>query len=164
LKRPDAGENMKRFFALGLVIFPFLAMGFSCVGGSPGKGLGMRDGYYTAETRGFDSYGWKEVVSIYVNSNKIVTVEYKAENVSGFIKSWDMDYMRGMNVVSGTYPNKYSRIYAAGLLETQNPAKVDAVTGATESFLIFRLLAEAAIARARAGDKEVALVDIPGTS
>ena len=155
---------MKRFFALGFVVFSLLTAGSSCARGSSERGLGMRDGYYTAETRGFDLYGWKEIVSIYVNNNKIVTVEYKAENASGFIKSWDMDYMRTMNAASGTYPNKYSRIYAADLLETQNPAKVDALTGATESFFVFRLLAEAAIARARAGDKEVALVDIPGTS
>lgn len=123
--------------------------------------LGMQDGYYTAETASFDKDGWKEYIAIYVNDNKIITVEYNAKNSSGFIKSWDMQYMRNMNEASGTYPNKYARAYAVALLNRQNPAKVDAITGATHSGVKFQLLAEAAIAQAKAGDKKVAFVELP---
>jgi major membrane immunogen (membrane-anchored lipoprotein) len=114
-----------------------------------------------AEAKEFDSYGWKEYVSIFINNNEIVTVEYNAKNTAGFIKSWDMDYMRTMNSVSGTYPNEYTRIYAGALLESQDPDRVDAISGATNSYRSFILLAQAAIVQARAGDKSVSFIDIP---
>jgi major membrane immunogen (membrane-anchored lipoprotein) len=124
------------------------------------RSSGLADGYYTAEVASFDAYGWKEFVSIYVNNNKIATVEYNAKNESGFIKSWDMDYMRVMNAADGTYPNKYTRAYSVSLLNRQDPHRIDALAGATYSYITFRLLAAAAIAQARAGDKNVALVDL----
>jgi major membrane immunogen (membrane-anchored lipoprotein) len=131
--------------------------------GCPQDSSRLSDGYYTAESASFDAHGWKEYLSIYVNNNRIVTVEYNAKNASGFIKSWDMEYMRRMNAADGTYPNRYTRAYSVSLLNRQDPARVEAVTGATESYLTFRLLAEAAIARARAGDKRVAFVESSGT-
>lgn len=121
----------------------------------------MQDGYYTAEAASFDSHGWKEFITIYVSDNKIVTVEYNAYNASGFIKSWDMNYMRDMNMSSGTYPNEYARAYAVSLLNWQIPADVDAISGATSSYKLFQRLSEAAIEQARAGDKQVALVELP---
>lgn len=121
----------------------------------------MHDGYYSAEAASFDSYGWKEYITIYVRDNTIVTVEYNARNASGFIKSWDMDYMREMAAISGTYPNEYVRAYAVSLLNWQNPVDVDAISGATHSYNSFQLLANAAIAQANAGDKQVVPVEIP---
>jgi major membrane immunogen (membrane-anchored lipoprotein) len=121
----------------------------------------MADGYYTAAAASFDKHGWKEFVSIFVNNNRIVTVEYNARNESGFIKSWDIIYTRTMNAVNGIYPNKYTRIYASALLNRQDPGRIDALTGATDSWKIFQILAAAAIDHARAGDKKVAQVEIP---
>lgn len=124
----------------------------------------MQDGYYSAEMASYDAYGWKEFITIYVSDNNIVTVEYNAKNSSGFIKSWDMNYMRTMAAECGTYPNEYTRAYAVSLINWQDTAEVDAVSGATHSHITFRLLAEAAIAQAKAGDKQVALVEQPGNS
>ncbi|MDL2259066.1 FMN-binding protein [Eubacteriales bacterium OttesenSCG-928-K08] len=121
----------------------------------------MQDGYYTAIAEFFDDFGWKEYVTIYVSDNRIITVEYNASNSSGFIKSWDMDYMRTMNAKDGTYPNKYTREYADALLNEQDPYMVDAITGATHSYTSFQMLAEAAITKAQNGDKTVAYVNIP---
>jgi major membrane immunogen (membrane-anchored lipoprotein) len=118
------------------------------------------DGYYMAEAENFDERGWKEYVSIFVNNNKIVTVEYNAKNAAGFIKSWDMNYMRAMNRVSRTYPNEYTRYYANSLLRTQNSDKVDALSGASNSYQTFRLLAGAALTRAKTGEKSVYLVHV----
>lgn len=120
----------------------------------------MKDGYYTAEAAAFDSYGWKEYITIYVSDGQIITVEYDAFNASGFVKSWDIDYMRTMKMESGTYPNEFTRTYAISLLNWQNPAEVDTISGATHSHTKFQMLAEAAMAKARAGDKEVALVEL----
>lgn len=123
----------------------------------------MQDGYYTAEANSFNSDGWKEFITIYVSDNKIVTVEYNAKNASGFIMSWDVDYMREMKEQFGTYPNKYSRWYAAELLNKQNTSGVRAITGAGQTHISFKLLAEAAIAQAKAGDKKIAFVDLPNS-
>jgi major membrane immunogen (membrane-anchored lipoprotein) len=120
----------------------------------------LRDGYYTAETASFDSFGWKEFVTICVSNGKIITVEYNAKNHSGFIKSWDMDYMRRMGAVEGTYPNEYTRIYASELLARQTPDTIDAISGATESYAVFKLLAAAVIEKAKTGNTQVASVEI----
>ena len=118
------------------------------------------DGYYTAEAKYFDKYGWKEFVTIFVSGGKITTVEYNAKNPSGFIKSWDMDLMRLMNATNGIYPNAYTRIYAAELLAKQNPEKIDVISGATHSYHTFNQLAAAVIKKIQEGDTSVAFVDV----
>jgi major membrane immunogen (membrane-anchored lipoprotein) len=120
---------------------------------------GLKDGYYTAQEAAPER-GWTEFITICVNNDKIVTVEYQAKTASGFIKSWDMDYMRTMNAVDGTYPNEYVRIYSQEFLEAQS-ADIDAVSGATHSYNSFKLLAAAVIAKAKAGDHTVAIVEVP---
>ncbi|MDR1930419.1 MAG: FMN-binding protein [Treponema sp.] len=165
-RRPAAGVG---FFLCGLLFLAFTPGGCSgaLVSGngalvSTGNLLSNRipDGYYVAEAAFFDSQGWKEYVSLYMVNGRIVTVEYNAKNSSGFIKSWDPDYMRLMNAVSKTYPNQYVRTYATALLDLQDPDKVDALSGATESHRTFTILAKAAIAQAKTGNKRTALVDI----
>jgi major membrane immunogen (membrane-anchored lipoprotein) len=122
--------------------------------------LRLSDGYYSAEADSFDSNGWKEFVTIYINNNRIVTVEYNARNSSGYIKSWDMEYMRTMNAVSGSYPNQYTRYYAVSLLNRQDPSRIDVLAGATHSYHYFRQLAWAALEKARTGDKSAAFVTL----
>lgn len=135
----------------------FLAFFFAACSTQKAK---MQDGYYTAEAAEFDEKGWKEYITIYVSSEKIVTVEYDAKNQSGFVKSWDMEYMRVMDKVSGTYPSQYSRAYVEALVSRQDPQKVDAVAGATTSYHSFVVLAQAAVNQALQGDKNVVLVPI----
>ena len=121
----------------------------------------LSNGYYVAEMKDFDSYGWKEFVSIYVNNGHIITVEYNAKNASGFIKSWDQDYMREMNAVDFTYPNKYTREYAFALLNFQDLSRIDVVSGATHSYQTFILLSHAVIEQAKKGNTQIALVEQP---
>lgn len=129
-----------------------------CVAAS---GATYQEGYYTAQAAALDAHGWKEYVTIYTSGERIVMVEYDARNAGGFIKSWDMDYMRNMNGRCGTYPNEYTRQYAASLLGRQDPQEVDVITGATHSHIYFQMLAEAAIEQAKAGDSAIAYVDLP---
>ena len=120
----------------------------------------LQDGYYTARMDGY-SQGWQEFVTICVRNGEIVTVEYNAQAPSGFIKSWDISYMRTMNPIQGTYPNNYTRRYAASFLESQTPENVDVVSGATTSGENFRLLTAALLEKAKAGDSSVAVVPYP---
>jgi major membrane immunogen (membrane-anchored lipoprotein) len=122
----------------------------------------LSNGYFTAEAAEVDSYGWKEYITVFIDNNRIVTVEYNAKNASGFLKSWDMEYMRQMNAVTKNYPTKYTRYYAQALLDRQDPERIDCLTGATDSFGSFKILARAVIDQARAGDKKVARVEVGG--
>ena len=123
-----------------------------------GKTTGLQDGYYTAQALEF-SHGWKEYITIIVKGGRIVSVEYNAENASGFIKSWDNAYMQTMLGVTGTYPNEYMRYYAGELLEKQGEEEIDALSGATSSYSSFQKLEAAVIEQAKNGDSNIVLVD-----
>jgi len=128
-------------------------------GGCAGQAAGLQDGYYTAEATHFGADGWKEYITIYVSDSKIIAVEYDAYNASGLVRSWDIKNMRAMKAAVGAYPNEYTRLYAQSLVDLQDPAVLDMITGATYSGGLFLLLAEAVIEKAKAGDKHMALVE-----
>ena len=144
---------MKRFFAIFLSLL-LIAPLLSACGGS----AELQDGYYTAQAEAF-SHGWKEYITILVKGGSIVSVEYNAENASGFIKSWDNAYMQTMLHTNGTYPNEYTRYYANQLLEGQGEGGIDAITGATSSHSSFQILAQAVLEQARKGDSSIVFVD-----
>ena len=144
---------MKRIFAMLLsllLIAPLLTAG--------GSQTGLQDGYYTAQASEF-SHGWKEYITILVKGGSIVSVEYNAENPSGFIKSWDNAYMQTMLHAQGTYPNEYTRYYANQLLERQGEGGIDVISGATSSHGSFQILAQAVLEQARKGDSSIVFVD-----
>ncbi|MCI9546788.1 MAG: FMN-binding protein [Lachnospiraceae bacterium] len=124
-----------------------------------GKTANLQDGYYTAQASEFD-FGWKEYITIMVKGGSIVSVEYNAENASGFIKSWDNPYMQNMLHSSGTYPNEYTRYYAGQLLDNQGEKEIDVLTGASSSHSSFQKLAAAVLEQAKKGDSNVVYVDV----
>lgn len=117
----------------------------------------LQDGYYTAQASEF-SHGWKEYITILVKGGSIVSVEYNAENASGFIKSWDNAYMQTMLHAQGTYPNEYTRYYAGQMQESQGESTIDALTGATSSYNTFQKLSSAVLEQARKGDSSIVLI------
>ena len=143
---------MKRILALLLSLLLLVPALTACGGG------GLQDGYYTAQASEF-SHGWKEYITIMVKGGSIVSVEYNAENASGFIKSWDNAYMQTMLHSNGTYPNEYTRYYANQLLEGQGEGSIDALSGASSSHGSFQLLAKAVLEQARLGDSSIVFVD-----
>ena len=149
---------MKNFYILlFFIVILVAASGFNFSADNSANLL--HDGYYTAEMAEYIN-GWKEYLTIYVNHGKIITAEFDGRNSSGFVKSWDMDYMRNMNQLGGTYPNKFMRAYVSELVARQSTEGIDAVSGATDSYHSFKKLADAAMLQARAGNGKVAFVDI----
>lgn len=144
---------MKRILLFFLALLLAAALLTAC-----GGGTGLKDGYYTAQAAEFN-HGWKEYITIMVKGGSIVSVEYNAENPSGFIKSWDNAYMQNMLHSNGTYPNEYTRYYAGQLLSGQGEAPIDAITGATSSYGSFQKLAAAVLEQARKGDSSIVFVD-----
>ncbi len=86
---------MKRMILLSICLLSCL-LSTGC-----GSTYTLKDGYYKAETSEYD-HGWKEFVSVCIMEGRIVSVEYNAKNTAGFIKSWDIAYMRNMNPIAGT--------------------------------------------------------------
>ena len=144
---------MKRIFAMLSALLLTASLLAAC-----GGRAGLQDGYYTAQASEF-SHGWKEYITILVKGGSIVSVEYNAENASGFIKSWDNTYMQTMLHTNGTYPNEYTRYYAGQLLEGQGQGGIDAITGATSSHGTFQQLAQAVLEQARKGDSSIVIVE-----
>ena len=144
---------MRRIFTTLLSLLLAAALLAAC-----GSRSELQDGYYTAQASAF-SHGWKEYVTILVKGGSIISVEYNAENASGFIKSWDNAYMQNMLHSNGTYPNEYTRYYAGQLLSGQGEAPIDAITGATSSYGSFQKLAAAVLEQARKGDSSIVFVD-----
>lgn len=136
-----------------VLIMLFMVMLTAC-----GKKEGLQDGYYTAQASEFN-HGWREFITIMVKGGSIVSVEYNAENESGFIKSWDNAYMQTMLHTNGTYPNEYVRNYASQLLEGQGEKNIDALTGASSSCQSFQKLVVGVLEQARRGDSSILLVD-----
>lgn len=144
---------MKRIFTILLSLLLTAPLLTSC--GGPAA---LQDGYYTAQAAEFN-HGWKEYITILVKGGSVISVEYNAENASGFIKSWDNAYMQAMLHAQGTYPNEYTRYYAGQLLEEQSGDSIDALTGATSSHASFQMLARAVLEQARQGDSSTVVVD-----
>lgn len=143
---------MKRYQIVGVIlVFAFLFVGCDT------KKNKMQDGSYTAQMAEY-SYGWKEYVTITVKNGEIINTEYNAENASGFIKSWDNAYMKNMRLVSDTYPNEYTRIYATQLTGQSKAPKIDVITGATSSGGNFQKLSSAVVEQAIKGDSSIVFV------
>lgn len=142
---------MKRVLSLALICVLIMSL-TAC-----SEKTELQDGYYTAQASEFN-HGWKEYITIMVKGGSIVSVEYNAENASGFIKSWDNAYMNNMKPVSGTYPNEYTRYYAAQLTGQSEAPEIDAITGATSSAVNFQALSKAVVEQAIQGDSSVVFV------
>ncbi|MDR0290608.1 MAG: FMN-binding protein [Treponema sp.] len=151
--------KIKRSILLFFMAFLLFAAG---LGSCSANKTSMHDGYYSAEAAEFDYLGWKEYVTICVSNGQIILVEYNAFNSSGFVKSWDMEYMRTMNAASKSYPNAYTRYYRRRLLSGQGTDNISALSGATHSYHSFIKLADAALEKARDGNTETSLVLLDG--
>ncbi len=146
---------MKKWIMAGIMLVFILGISGCSIYPQP---EGLRDGCYTAQMSE-ESFGWREYVVITVKNGEIVATEFDAENPSGFIKSCDNAYMNEMKAVSGTYPNEYTRYYAAQLTGQKSVPEIEILAGATGSGNNFQRLAEAAVEQALKGDTTVALVE-----
>jgi major membrane immunogen (membrane-anchored lipoprotein) len=155
LPRPFSGPAIPL-----LPLLAFLAL-LLCPACQKEAGTGLYDGYYTAESLDYNNRGWKEFLTIYVSQGRITSAEFNGKNQSGFLRSWDMDYILFMSASHGLKPNKYPRSYVNSLITLQDPDKIQALTGGRRMHATFVTLAQAALEQSRLGAREVAFIDIP---
>lgn len=154
---------MNKKKVLGLALSAVLALGV--LSGCGAKAGAMKDGTYKAEASDFDSKGWKPFVEITVKDNKITATKFDYTNKDGKFKTQDADYNKNMKEKSSaavkTNPQEYAPKLEKALVEKQDPAKVDAVSGATSSSKNFKELATKVVEEgAKKGAKETVKVTI----
>lgn len=116
----------------------------------------LKDGTYTVEMSEESvekNHGWKDVLVVTVKDNKATVKEYDSySSDDGRAKSKDKDYPMTMEQ-NGTTPE----IYFAQLIKSWekangDTAKIDAVTGATETTNDFKSMMTIALEAAKKGD------------
>lgn len=124
-----------------------------------GEEVTLQDGTYRAEVKEADERGWKAFVEATVVDGKITEANYDYVNADGGLKSEDEEYNKMMKDAAGTSPAEYGPALGEALVETQDPSKVDVVSGATHSSEIFTTLATALMENMTTGNTEVAIVE-----
>jgi major membrane immunogen (membrane-anchored lipoprotein) len=106
--------------------------------------LGMNE-TYAAEDQ-LDKYGYKAKIQITFENGRISKVDYDEFDKDGKSKKADEKYAKNMKAKSKVSPAEAITKLVDGLMTKQDPAKVDAVTGATELFTRFVTLAKQVLA------------------
>jgi major membrane immunogen (membrane-anchored lipoprotein) len=119
----------------------------------------LQDGEYSLVEKNIGSTGWKVTMDITVEDGAITTVDYNYLNAEDQLKTADDEYQELMTEKSGTGPQDYIPALNENLVETQDPAEVDIVTGATHSAQTFKLYAAQLVNAAQKGDTEQIVVD-----
>lgn len=108
----------------------------------------LKDGTYKAESEA-DDHGNTASIEIEVKDGKIATVKYDEKSSDGVSKLDNEEYNNSMKSVSGTNPTEAFPALEASLIEKQDVASVDTVTGATSTTESFKTLAEKALSDAK---------------
>lgn len=110
----------------------------------------FKDGIYKAADKDFDDHGWKGMAAVIVKDGKIASAFYDQINKDdGHYKSTDTEYAKNMEAKSKMTPNKAVEALTKSLLEKQDAAQVDAVTGATGTTGNFKTLMGEALSFAK---------------
>lgn len=97
-----------------------------------------KDGTYSAKTEP-DDHGYYGEIELVIEDNKITEVNYDEKDQEGNPKGEDYPYPLGPESEDD---------YEESLLETQDPEKVDVITGATETWERFKESAKEALKKA----------------
>ncbi|MBS4217419.1 FMN-binding protein [Bacillus sp. FJAT-49711] len=119
----------------------------------------LKDGEYSLAEKNIGSTGWKTFINMTVKDGKIIESDYNYLNKDGELKTNDEGYQEKMTEKSGTGPQDYIPALNNALVEKQNPAEVDVVTGATHSSHTFKLYAAQLINAAQKGDTSKIEID-----
>lgn len=110
-----------------------------------------KDGLYKAIEKEFDDHGWKAMVAVIVKDGKISSVFWdeinKDDNTN--YKLSNADYAKNMEAQTKMTPTKAYEALSKSLIEKQDPAAVDKVTGATHTTEKFKTMVSEALSFAK---------------
>lgn len=118
----------------------------------------LKDGTYSAESAP-DDRGFKIVHSITVKDGKITESKFDYEDKDGKMKSENEEYNKMMSEKAGVSAKEAIEKLNAGLVEKQDVAAVEVVSGATHTSEDFKKSTEALLAAAEKGDTAKVMLD-----
>ena len=120
---------------------------------------GLQDGTYSIEELNFGETGWKESLEIVVDGGEITDATWTSLDEEGNNKREDEGYQEAMSNVTGVGPQDFIPALEDALVDAQNPADVEVVTGATGTSEKFVEYAEELVAAAEEGNTDTIEVD-----
>lgn len=118
----------------------------ACQKNDPNK-ITLADGRYKVSWDAPDENGYTEYMIVDVKNGVPTILEFDAQNDSGFLKSTDTelrDQMLALNSEKGLpemFPQRaYAKIIESFTVSESNPAEMDFVAGATQSYKSFKVL------------------------
>jgi len=108
----------------------------------------LKDGTYTATSEA-DERGYVSSIELTVEEGKISAVKYDEKDAEGVSKLDLPEYNQKMEEVSGAKPTTAFPALEESLIEKQDVAAVDTVTGATKTSDSFKALAQEALESAK---------------
>lgn len=123
------------------------------------NGEALQDGEYSLVEKNYDANDWKVSIKIVIDSGKIVESDYNYVNADGELKTEDDGYQEFMEGEVGVGPQDYIPTLNDELVEKQDPAEVDIVSGATTSAESFKNYAAQLVNASQKGDTEEIVVD-----
>lgn len=122
---------------------------------------GLEDGSYRVEDADFDGNGWKEALDIVVADGEITEASWESVNEEGVNKIEDDGYQEAMTNAVDLGPQDFIPALETDLVDKQDPAEVDIITGATGTAEKFKDYAAQAVEAAEEGNTETIVVDTP---
>lgn len=122
----------------------------------------LQDGTYRLEELNFGGTGWKEALEIVVEGGEIVDATWESVNEEGMNKIEDEGYQERMTETDGLGPQDFIPALEEALVEAQNPADVEVVSGATGTSEKFKEYAEQLVEAAKEGNTDVIEIDNEG--
>lgn len=121
--------------------------------------VALQDGSYLLEEKNLDDNGWSVVFGMTVEGGKITESTYDYVNDAGELKTKDTEYQKSMKEKVGTGPAEYIPAYNKALIDAQDPAAVEVVSGATHSHELFVDYAQQLVDAAAEGNTEKIEID-----
>lgn len=151
---------MKKILA-GLTLSSALllaACGSDDAADTPAEG-GLQDGTYSLEELNFGETGWKESLEIIVADGEITDASFSSLDEMGNSKIDSDEYQEAMSNVVEVGPQDFIPTLEESLVDVQNPADVEVVTGATSTSEKFKDYADQLVAAAEEGNTDTIEVD-----
>ena len=114
---------------------------------------------YRIEEQNFGETGWKEALEITVAEGEITDANWESVNEDGLNKIEDDNYQETMVGTDGVGPQDFIPGLEDALVEAQDPADVEVISGATGTSEKFQDYAQQLVDAAEAGNTETIEVD-----
>ena len=120
---------------------------------------GLQDGTYRIEDQTFGETGWKEALEITVTNGEITDANWESVNEDGDNKIDDDDYQATMTETDGVGPQDFIPALENDLVDKQDPADIEIITGATGTANKFQDYARQLVEAAEEGNTDTIVVD-----